>query len=184
MATYGEDFADEHRFQIPEGCHWERRARDAGERGHGAAKRHARHRGGQPEAPLRRLRRRPVDQQGAPARQPAQGPDRALLAAQPGQPARHQRRDGRRLRVPDQEVRRRHQQEGRRVLHPAQRGAADGRHPRPAGGRDRLRPGLRHGRHAAGGGRPRAASTAAIRAPSSASSTARRRTSPPPRWRA
>ena len=24
LATYGEDFADEHRFQIPEDCHWER----------------------------------------------------------------------------------------------------------------------------------------------------------------
>jgi type I restriction enzyme M protein len=23
LATYGEDFADEHRFQIPEGCHWQ-----------------------------------------------------------------------------------------------------------------------------------------------------------------
>lgn len=23
VATYGEDFADEHRFQIPEGCHWQ-----------------------------------------------------------------------------------------------------------------------------------------------------------------
>ena len=42
------------------------------------------------------------------------------------------RRPRRRLRVPDREVRRRHQQEGRRVLHAAQRRAADGRHPRPA----------------------------------------------------
>ena len=24
IAAYGEDFADEHRFQIPEGCHWGR----------------------------------------------------------------------------------------------------------------------------------------------------------------
>jgi type I restriction enzyme M protein len=24
LASYGEDFADEHRFQIPEGCHWQR----------------------------------------------------------------------------------------------------------------------------------------------------------------
>jgi type I restriction enzyme M protein len=24
LDTYGEDFADEHRFQIPEGCHWQR----------------------------------------------------------------------------------------------------------------------------------------------------------------
>src|SRR5512142_2214585 len=22
LAEYGEDFADEHRFQVPEGCHW------------------------------------------------------------------------------------------------------------------------------------------------------------------
>ncbi len=22
VATYGEDFADEHRFQVPDGCHW------------------------------------------------------------------------------------------------------------------------------------------------------------------
>src|SRR5512142_314880 len=23
LETYGEDFADEHRFQVPEGCHWQ-----------------------------------------------------------------------------------------------------------------------------------------------------------------
>ena len=23
VATYGEDFEDEHRFQVPEGCHWQ-----------------------------------------------------------------------------------------------------------------------------------------------------------------
>ena len=41
------------------------------------------------------------------------------------------------------------EQEGRRVLHPALGGRPAGQHPRPAGGRDRLRPGLRHRRHAA-----------------------------------
>ena len=71
-------------------------------------------------------------QQGAAARRAAQGPDRALLGAAARQPARQHRHPRRRLRVPDREVRRRHQQEGRRVLHAAQRRADDGRHPRPA----------------------------------------------------
>ena len=70
------------------------------------------------------------------------------------QSKRHERHPRRRVRVPDQEVRRCHQQEGRRVLHPAQCRPADGRHPRPEGGRDRLRPGLRHRRHAPRGPRP------------------------------
>ena len=85
---YGEDFADEHRFQIPEGCHWNDVRATPSNVGRGAAERHARDRGGQPEAPLRGVRRRAVDQQGPPARRAAQGPDRALLGLAAGQPAR------------------------------------------------------------------------------------------------
>ena len=47
----------------------------------------ARHREGQPRDALRHLRRRPVDQQGAPVRCAAVRPDRALLAAAAGQRA-------------------------------------------------------------------------------------------------
>ena len=167
---------ENHRFQIPEGCHWnDVRAVDR-KRRPGAPEGDARDREGQPGHPLRHLRRRPVDQQGAPLRCPAPRPDRALLPASPGQPAGPGRHPRPGLRVPDQEVRRRHQQEGRRVLHPALRGAADGQHPRPAGGRDHLRPRLRHRRHAAGGRPPRQGAAAATTARSGASSSARRRT--------
>lgn len=41
--------------------------REGEQRRHGAAERDARHREGEPKAPLRRVRRRPVDEQGSPA---------------------------------------------------------------------------------------------------------------------
>ena len=69
-----------------------------------------------------------------------------------------QRRPGRvrqRVRVPHQAVRRPVEQEGRRVLHPALSRRPADQHPRPAGGRERLRPGLRHRRHADRGHRAR-----------------------------
>ena len=47
----------------------------------GAAQRVPRHRDGEPRAPLRHLRQRAVDGQGAAARRDAQEPDRALLQA-------------------------------------------------------------------------------------------------------
>ena len=76
-------FPENHRFQIPDGCHWsDVRERDR-ERRAGAAERHARDREGQPGHALRHLRRRPVDEQGAAPRRAAARPHRALLAASP-----------------------------------------------------------------------------------------------------
>ncbi len=77
------------------------------------------------------------------------------LARQQRRRHRHPRR---RLRVPGRQVRRRHPpQQGRRVLHAAQRRADDGRDPRSEGRRVDLRPRLRHRRHAARRHRPREA---------------------------
>ena len=143
-------------FQVPEGCHWGDVRTVTTNVGQALQTRAARHRARQPRHALRHLRRRPVDQQGAPLRCPAARPDRALFRGSPSATPRGRGRSpGTGVRVPDQEVRRRHQQEGRRVLHPALRRAADGEHPGPAGGRDHLRPRLRHRRHAAGGDPPR-----------------------------
>ena len=173
-------FPENYRFQIPDelplaGC-----AEGRDECRAGAPDRHARHRAGQPAHALRHLRRCAVDEQGPPLGCAAARSDRALLPAVagkcrgPGGCARAV------VRIPDQEVRRRHQQEGRRVLHPALRGAAHGEHSRSARGRVHLRSCLRHRRHAARGHPPCAGDATATTARSGASSTVRRKTSPPP----
>ena len=102
-------------------------------------------------------------------------PDRALLEAAAVQRRRRAGRVRQRLRVPHQAVRRPVQQEGRRVLHAALGRADAGQHPRPAGGRDRLRPGVRHRRHADRGHRTRQGRRRPTRRRCGASSTARRR---------
>ena len=164
----------------PRGLPLARRPRDPGQRRRCALPRHARDRARQPRHPLPRLRRRRLGQPRDAHRRDPQGPDRGAFGGLARQQGRQHGRPRRRLRVPDRQVRRRHQaQEGRRVLHPAQRRPDDGRHPRPEGGREHLRPGLRHGRHAARRDRARAARGRRRRARSSARSTARRRTSPP-----
>ena len=83
------------------------------------------------------------------------GPDRALLDQDAVQRGRAAGRVRQRVRVPHQAVRRPVEQEGRRVLHPALGRRPAGQHPRPRRGRERLRPRLRHRRHADRGHRAR-----------------------------
>ena len=88
--------------------------------------------------PLWRLWRCAVDQQGSTVRCPAQGSGRAFLASATRQQKCQLRPAWRRLRIPDQEICRRHQQEGGRVLYPAQRGAPDDQDARPQRGGNTL----------------------------------------------
>ena len=76
--SYARATADD-RFAIPDGAHWADVRGGLPRRGPGAAQRLSRHRVGEPRAPLRRLRQRVLDRQGAAARRDAQEPDRALL---------------------------------------------------------------------------------------------------------
>jgi type I restriction-modification system DNA methylase subunit len=96
VAAYGEAFADEHRFQVPEGCHW----RDMRETtaNVGSAIVHA----------MRDIERANQEHLYGVIGDAYE----YLLKKFAGH----------------------HQQEGRRVLHPAQRRAADGRPARPPGG--------------------------------------------------
>jgi hypothetical protein len=98
VETYGEDYPDEHRFQVPENCHWNVvRETPANV---GTALQNA----------MRGIEA--VEQQRSPAGRPAQRPDRAFFRPQAGQQPGGQRRHRRRLRIPDQTVRRRHQPQG------------------------------------------------------------------------
>ena len=86
----------------------------------------------------------------------------------------------RRLRVPDREVRRRHQRKKAGEFYtPRSVVRHDGRDARPEGRRDHLRPGLRHRRHAARRHRTREAERRRPAHLLRARSTVRRRTSPP-----
>jgi hypothetical protein len=148
----------------PGGCALEGRARRREGRRQEAAERAARHRGRQPRPPRRHLRRRAVDQQGAPARRHAEEPARALLGAHALARQRARGRTRQRLRVPDQEVRRRQRPHGAGVLHQPHRGPPDGADARAQVRREHLRPDLRHGRHAhlgAGRGEAQAAASTA-----------------------
>ena len=83
-------FAENHRFQVPEGatgptCASERRTSVKPSSARCA------HRAGQPEQALRHLRRHPVDEQGAPAGLAAARPHRPLLQAAAGEQPRRSR---------------------------------------------------------------------------------------------
>ena len=167
-------------LQRPRGLPLARRSRDPGQRRRRALARHARDRAREPRHALSRVRRRRLGQPGDAHRRDPQGPHggafRGVAREQGGQHGRPRRR----LRVPDRQVRRRHQaQEGGRVLHAPQRRPDDGGAARPEGRRDHLRPGVRHGRHAARRHRARAARGRRRAHVLREDLTARRRTSPP-----
>ena len=153
------------------------RPRDARERRRRAGEGDASDRAGQPRHADACLRRGRLGQPGDARRRAAQGPHRGPIWCAAGQHGGRIRHPRRRLRVPDRQVRRHHAaQEGGRVLYAAQCGADDGRAARSEGGREHLRPGLWHRRHAARRDRARRAGTVATREPSSDASSARRRT--------
>ena len=139
-----------HRFQIPEGCHWSDVRAKAEQRRRGAPARDARDRAGQPGHPLRRLRRRPLGEQGAALRRAAQGSDRALLAS-----CRSATRPSASDVLGDA-----YEYLIKKFADATNKKAGEFytprsvvrlmvEHPRPEGRRDHLRPGLRHRRHAA-----------------------------------
>ena len=111
------EFAENHRFQIPEGAHWSEVRQTPKNVGHGHPVGPPAIGVGQPRSTRRHLRRCAVDQPRAPARRNPQEPDRAFLDANALGGQRPRGRARQRLRIPDQEVRRRFRPHGGRVLH-------------------------------------------------------------------